>query len=114
MAILSKDNVLIVGDNAVIVNGGNAWNDYESEPLGFKASAVSVTADKRYVYMIDEDDGALVSYKVLDSGTRIEEFSKTQTKGENLDSIKISASGHTILLYDDSACDAITVMSVNR
>ena len=114
VAILSNDNVLIVGDNAVIVNGGNAWNDYESEPLGFKASAVSVTADQRYVYMIDEDDGALVSYKVLDSGTRIEEFSKTQTKGENLDSIRISASGHTILLYDDSACDAITVMSVNR
>ena len=114
IAILNKYNVLIVGDNAVIVNDGSAWNDYTSEPLGFSAAAVAVSPDKRYAYIINGGNDSLISYKVQNNGTEINEFATTELKGENLNSIRISDSGHTILLFDDTRCDAITVMSVNR
>ena len=64
--------------------------------------------------MLDADTPSLVSYKVLSNGREIGKFSATDLQSSGLNQIRISESGHSILLFDDTRCDAITVMSVNR
>ncbi len=114
IAILNKDNILVVGDNAVIINESASWNEYTCEPLGFSVASIGISPDKRYVYMINEDENSLICYKTLNNGTEIEEFAVTDIIGENANTMRISEGGHTILLYDDDSCDAITVMNVTR
>ena len=114
LAILSSESILAVSDDAVIISAEDSWNEYTSEPLGFTAAAVAVSPDKRYAYMLDADTPSLVSYKVLSNGREIGKFSTTDLQSSGLNQIRISESGHSILLFDDTRCDAITVMSVNR
>ena len=114
IAILGDEYLLITGDNALIAHYGEVWMTHSNAPLDFDVSAVISSPDRRYVYMLDAGSSELVSYKIINNGERIEEIAATPVKGTGLNQIRISQSGHTLLLYDDRACDAITVMSVNR
>ena len=55
-----------------------------------------------------------MTYTVKNRGSSIEELASTSLKEEGLDEIRISPSGHTLILFDSNSCDSLTVMSVNR
>ena len=93
---------------------GKVLDKQNSEPLGFVAAGVTASPDKRYLYMIDTTSDELVSYRIVNEGERIEEIASTPVKGDGLDELRISESGHSLLLFNSATCDAITVMSINR
>ena len=114
IAMLGPEHVIITGDDATIMSDQGFWKVHTSEPLGFVAAGVTASSDKRYLYMIDTTGNELVSYKIINRGERLEEIASTPVKGENLDELRLSESGHTMLLFDSGSCDTITVMSINR
>ena len=113
IAILAVDRYLLTTDNMIIYDE-YTYTDISSEPMDFIASGVTVSADKRYVYMIDTTNNLLRSYNVKNDKTAIEEISSMPLKVQNIDSLRIADSGQSILMFDSGKCDSITVLSVNR
>lgn len=114
IALLGPEHLIVTGDDATIMSDQGFWKVASSEPLGFVAAGVTASPDKRYLYMIDTTDGELVSYKIINGGESIEEIASTPVKGDGLDELRISDSGHSLILFSSGSCDSITVMSVNR
>ena len=114
IAMLGPEHLIVTGDDATIMSDQGFWKVASSEPLGFVAAGVTASPDKRYLYMIDTTSDELVSYRIVNEGERIEEIASTPVKGDGLDELRISESGHSLLLFNSATCDAITVMSINR